>query len=258
MEPIGLIWKASLMMYVRCSKEATQGLIKNWPLLIGSAVLVIVHQIAMGLLGQFGIVGGFILGIMQICFMTLYLGWMRDTLERDTLRLKSLFVFDAGLFFNVISVAFIISIFGWILQQLTLGMNAGVFLAAVNLVLVILLNSIPEVIYIHRMESLNALQHAFQFTKDNWIEWFLPFLICLLPILTVSAWAIPIIISMLNPLFPPFAVVLVFLYASPAYFYFLIPVIVICANWYMLFRGHLFKELETGSRRRRIYNMRMT
>ena len=152
------------------------------------------------------------------------------------------------------------------LLDTSLQSNPGsqVFVIAALLLVFILLNPAPEVIYQVRHDSpLDVLKNSYEFVLENWIEWFLPlavilmplgfslfvslssrlgrgagldfFQLLVLPFTVLSAWlttlGIPSEMTSVAALFltPPLAVGM------------------------LLFRGHLFAALHHSSRRHRAF-----
>ena len=87
-------------------------------------------------------------------------------------------------FWDVISVGFVL----WLpMMALDMGVQAnpyGQFLSSAALLLVfVLLNPAPEVIYQARHDSpLDVIKTSYEFVLEHWIEWFLPFVLLLLPV----------------------------------------------------------------------------
>lgn len=252
--------RATLLMYFDAIKLSSRDLWRNWPILVGSVVLYIVYATSVGILSQFGFAGGMVAGLIQIALLCLYYSWISQSVDRERLKFADLVQFDYGLFFNIISVAFILFIVQFILQQLTQGLDATFLILCVQLAIVLVFNAIPEVIHLNRVEGTYALGEAAKFTRDNWIEWYLPLLIIISPWLFYNAYSVLITLAQSDPLLPPFIIVqgaaVVSLY-SGALIKFSLPVIaLVIANWFMLFRAHLFKALQSGSRRQRIFASR--
>ena len=116
--------------------------------------------------------------------------------------------------------------------------------------------------YIHRYESIHALGHAAQFTRENWIEWFLPLLLLLSPLFLFAPSLLAIIFLNSSSEFLP-SIILVqaapslaaILGLSGEWIGLVFSIIgVVLAHWFMFFRGFLFKDLESGSRRRRMFD----
>ncbi|MFN3680408.1 MAG: hypothetical protein ACK4VP_00005 [Nitrospira sp.] len=177
-------------------------------------------------------------------------------------------------FWDVIGVGFVL----WLpMMALEMGMKTnpyGQFLAAAVMVLLfILLNPVPEVIYQVRHDSpLDVFKISYEFVLEHWIEWFLPFALVMLPILlspdglrsffelsgSVGRGAG---LDFLQLLLLPFTLVqgwlsylgldsdaqwLVVIFGTP-------PV----ATATLLFRGHLFSLLRKTTRRQRMFASRM-
>ncbi len=255
---------ATLEMYRDSAVQASRDLARNWPILVGSIALYIVYSLSLRILqdlgGGLGFAAGMIAGMIQIALLTLYYSWISQSIDRERLRLEALVQFDYGLFFNIISVAFVLFIAQFLLGQLTAGLDASSFLLCVQLGIVLVFNAIPEVIHLNRIESTFALAEAAKFTRDNWIEWYLPLLLVISPWLFYNAYSVLLVLAQSDPLLPPFVIVqgasIVALYSNSLTQWALPVIALVVANWFMLFRAHLFKSLQSGSRRQRIFRSR--
>ncbi|MBN8547992.1 MAG: hypothetical protein J0M12_01615 [Deltaproteobacteria bacterium] len=249
------IIKATLLMYWDCASLAAKGLARNWPILPGCVLLFMLYNFSSAFFSQFGFAGGMIAGMIQIALLCYFYSWISSTVQKERLTFKDLPEFDGGLFFNIISVAFIFFIVQFVLQQLTQGLDAKFLLMCVQLGIVIVFNAIPEVIYLHRIESTYALSEAARFTRDNWIEWFAPLLLVLAPVLLASPLSVLLMLAHSDPMLPPFIVVTGVLNSNFGQATaFLLPLLaLLIAIWYMVFRGHLFQALSSGTRRQRMY-----
>jgi hypothetical protein len=87
-------------------------------------------------------------------------------------------------FWDVISVGFVLWIPTMLLDTSLRANPDSQFLVTACLLLVfILLNPAPEVIYLTRHDSpLDVLKRSYDFVLDNWIEWFLPMALVLAPL----------------------------------------------------------------------------
>jgi len=252
------ILRATGALYVESAREATRGLIRNWIILPGSLAAFVALQILVGLLSPFGIAGGMVAGMIQIALLSLYYSWLHDTSDRDRLSWRGLLQFDYGMFFTILSVAFIFFIVQFLVRHLIQGMNANEILLFLQLGIVIIFNAIPEVIIVDRMESTPALGQAATFTRENWIEWFLPLVVVTAPLLLLNPYAVLIKLASTEPLLPAMVVAEATITAARfslggAGTYLGIALGITLATWFMLFRIHLYRELSSGSRRQRIY-----
>jgi hypothetical protein len=124
----------------------------------------------------------------------------------------------------------------------------------ISLILLVILNPIPEVIYLGQSDGFSMLQESFDFLRENWLEWFFP-----LVLFAVLSLNIPL------PGTSPLGVGrLSFSFASiqsllsgslenllwnllGAFTFFTL----------MVFRGLLFRSLYGTSRRQRIFRSRL-
>ena len=157
------------------------------------------------------------------------------------------------MFSTVMSVAFVLWIVRFVSESLIQGLNETWLLNLLNLAIFLIFNAIPEVIYIHRMESIPALKSAANFTQKFWIEWYLPLLVLLSPWLLYSAMYALIALANSMVLLPSLTVITslsslsIVFKGLPAWLAIAIGLVI--ANWYMLFRAQLFQALESNKYR---------
>lgn len=239
-----------LEIYVAAAKSASRGLFSNLLILLFSALAYVVLALATGLFGQFGMAGGMLLGFIQIALLTYFYSWIALILQRDKITFQNFYEFDYALFFSLISVAFIIFIAQYLVQSSIQGLNAGLIMLFLNLGIVFLFNAIPEVIVVHRYESVSALTYALQFARDNFIAWFVPLLIMVAPILALSPESALVFFAKSDPMLPA---MLVFKALSSAFgvspiYDIALPLAIVGAVWCTLFRMQLFKLLDGSAR----------
>lgn len=255
MEDLNLIVKATLQMYLECAVQASKWLAKNWLVLLASVALFLLFTMSIRLFGGLGLAGGFLLGFISALLTAQYYSWLQSTVDKDRLRLEDFYQIDWPMFISVISVGFLLYLLHWVVSGIAAGMSDRSVILIFYLLIVFAFNAIPEVIYIKRLESVNAFGEALRFTKENWIEWYIPFIILLLPSLIFNPSPVSVLLqfALISPLFPG-----VMLIGAWSQLFREVPQLglvigFIIAHWYMIFRGFLFRDLEGGTRRRRIY-----
>lgn len=249
--------QATGQMYWLSAVEATKSLRRNWIIIPASFAASVIFFVAYSLLGGIGFAGGLFIGLLQIALISLYYSWISETINREKLKLKDIVVFDYSLFSTTISVAFILFIAQFIISSLINGLGVDWIMSILGLAILLLFNALPEVIYVHRYEGMYALGQAERFTRENWIEWYLPFVVLLAPLIAINPIQVLDMLSGIDALLPAMPLVHVAFLLFPPYgtgaLLLGLLVGVSFLNWFMLFRGVLFKELETGTRRQRIY-----
>lgn len=254
-----LFVKTVLQSYAAAATEATRGLWRNWIIIPASVVAYFILQIFVQALSPFPpFYAGFILGLIQVILLSFYYSWIAETANKQTLRWRELYQLDYGLFSAIINVGFIIFLATLVLRTMLTNLDADWILLCFSLGVTILFNPVPEVIHTHRSDGMQSLKHACEFVQANWIEWFLPLVIFMSPWIAINPAHTLLTMSDIDPLLPAFILlrettVLAIYWGGMGA---LVPAIIIgiiLANWFMLFRAHLFNELDGGTRRRRMF-----
>ncbi|MDC0358062.1 hypothetical protein OAO01_04530 [Oligoflexia bacterium] len=253
-----LFVKATLSMYLDCIKKASLSLYKNWLIIFASVIAYLAFVYSFRLFAPLGVGGGFLAGLVHIALLSIYYSWISDIVKKEDLTLKKLIVLDYSMFFNVISVAFILFIAKYLVSAVVESSGAPWIGELFQFGIVIIFNAIPEVIYLHRYESIPALGHAATFTRENWIEWFLPLVIILSPLLILNPNFVLKLIAQSSELLPALMIAHGWKILAAFHEDFiaigLTLIGILLGNWIMLFRANLFLELESGTRRKRMYN----
>ncbi|WP_455244747.1 hypothetical protein [Petrachloros mirabilis] len=260
---------ALIDLYRGVLQKTWQSLQRGWITIlavIGFAFLLnVAHQIAAPL----GIVGGFILGAVNALLVGATLSLIEQSIMfTRTLKPRDIFDSFGHYFWDVIGVGFVLWIPLMALSMVTQTNPNGLFLSyAVMLLIFILLNPAPEVIYQVRHDSpLDVFKSAYEFVIENWIEWFLPIALLLLPLVAAPDGIASFFrlsrragrgagLDFAQILTLPFTIIESWLsYLGVAsnvgglLGLLLTPVLAVCL---LLFRGHLFARLSGSSRRQR-------
>lgn len=230
-----MTWLATtLAMYGRAFRRAGVLTLRNWPVagttfayslaLTGAAIL------AAGL----GLVGGFLMSLVWAACVSSFLFLVEMMLRTGSVSWAD-FRRSFGVYlWDVVGVTFIV----WVVFAVatpalrTLPQGPGLILG-MNLVIAVLFNAVPELIYLGHHSSLELLTESYRFIADNWIEWF--------PATIVMA--APLVLFAELPLPGGLAPVRTALFALWVYFM-------------MVARGLLFLELHGSTRRARAFRHR--
>lgn len=267
---------ATAASYKEAASNASRSLKKNWIILPASAGACLVFALAQIFFSRFGFTAGLFIGLIEILLISVYYCWLFDSIRRDKISFDNIIHIDGSVFSSVINTAFILFIIKFFIFSLVQGLSLEWVPILVQFGLVIVCNALPEVVYMHRFDGLSALSEAAKFTRDNWIEWFIPFIIILIPWLIISPPQIFVLMIGSDPFFPDltelmpasvlfrsFEILPVlsgsFLGASVPYLTTIVSLAfgIIGFNWFMLFRGFLFKDFESGTRRQRMYRAKL-
>ena len=247
-----LNWLKSLSeLYREAIVSASKALVKNWIIAPATLAMYILIFVLSGFLAPLQFAGGLILGLLQIVLLSFFYSYLSRAVDGEKLEFKDLLEFDFELLNGVASVAFIYFLIIMLTNfQPHDGGNFSLSMI-VQLGFVFIFNSIPEVIYIKRLQSIEALSFSWGFTRDNWIEWYLPLVICILPWFVASPYSLLVAFSTSEPLLPTlFIIDSVSRSFTGANLVGMILALII-SIWFMLLRGFIFKSLDSGAWRRR-------
>lgn len=245
---------ATLRTYATCGAKASRALARNWPIPAGGFLLYFLFILTAPFFTPFGMVGGMMIALIATAAISVFYGWLEEAIGGRTLKWSDYAEFDTARFWAFVSVSFILWIVPWFLQNLLAGLDAELAIRFVRVAIVFMFNALPETVYLRRYERLYAFKAALEFTQKNWIEWYGPFLLISLPWLISGSVTLTQLLESTDVLLP-----VGMLLALPAQLFPQIPRVplivlgVVAASWFLLFRGFLFLELESGSRRARAF-----
>ena len=227
-----------LRLYGSCVKLALQGIAKNlWTLALPVA-LFIAYNFLGGTIGSLGLVGGFIFGLLDDAIFSCYLYFTGGTVALQKMTLSELKKSFGVYFWSVIGLFFVL----WI-SRLVLGSvlarnpQGATIMTALNWLLLIALNAAPEVIYSKGTRGgMDTIMTSFRFLQENWIEWFLPNLLIL--------GGVYLFVTRAMPRLPEVADLPIALAGGMLF------------HVVMVFRGHLFQELDGSTHRQRMFRYR--
>lgn len=247
---------STLRLYQQAAKETWEKGLRSWwvgllPLLYGP-----VFAFTAGFAMQLGFLGGFIAGFLLAMCVSSYLYFIAGVVNGRRVHLQELGESWRPYLSSVINILFILFILRYILALLTPpGDETALLLSSlIELILLILLNPIPEIIYQGRSEGFAMVQESVDFLRGSGVEWFLP--LVALALFSAIIFPLPFLIGPLQfgRLTFPTGIggasdgsVLGFLWP-------IVSALVLFVL--MVFRGLLFRALSGSSRRQRIFRSR--
>ena len=266
---VGLMGNCNI---VRQALSATwRSIMRSWITMVALIAFAVLFMGVAQIAASLGIAGGFLLGIVNALLVGATLRLIEQSLGATrTIQLTDVTESFGHYFWNIIGVGFVL----WLpTMALDMGMQAnpyGQFLSSAFLLLLfILLNPAPEVIYQVRQDSpLDVIKTSYEFVLEHWIEWFLPFALLIMPVVLSPGGLLDFFslsgrvgrgagLDFFQLLLLPLTVVggwLSYL-GIDAEGQWILPVILTppLAMMILLFRGHLFALLRGSSRRQRLF-----
>lgn len=261
-------------LYLRALHQAGRSIRRGWIAIVAVIGFGALFLLAVQIVGTLGIAGGLILGAVNALFVGATLSLIEQSIaQARTLTVQDVFASLGHYFWDVIGVGFVL----WLpLMALDMTVQTNpygpVLSYAVLLLLFLLLNPAPEVIYQVRHDSpLDVLKSCYDFVLENWIEWFTPWLLILVPFVLSPVGLQTVFdlsrrigrgagLDFLQLLMVPITILdgwVTYLGIAPSVSW----VLTFCLTpplmvGILLFRGHLFASLHGSSRRQRAFTGR--
>ena len=128
-----------------------------------------------------------------------------------------------------------------------IGSVGVVLYSLLSLLALILLNPLPETIYQKHYSSVESIKYAFDFIKENWLNWFVPNIILFGIIYLITG---NLVLDMFTT-----HLALGFRLDIQSLIRYLVAQSIF--SFTMIYRGHLFNLLSTSTRRKRMYMNRL-
>ncbi len=247
-----------LKLYGEIAVLAARRAARSWLAAVSIPVYVFAIVMTAQLVAPLGMIGGIIIGVVVAACLGAYLSLLASAVAGTQIRLADL---KNGLraLWDVMSVGFALWIISLLVSVIVKGAGdkgaavAGVF----SLAVAIFLNVVPELIYNSRNRSFALLKESATWIMANPFAWFPPNLIFAFAFL----WSVGALsFSSPGALLVRLAAlgsggVLGLVVGAPLW---KAPLLIVFLHYVMVFRGLLFQELSTGSRRMREFQRRMS
>ncbi|MGH7963480.1 MAG: hypothetical protein ACRERD_16935 [Candidatus Binatia bacterium] len=248
---------ATLRLYQQAAQETWQKVQRNWwvgllPLLYG-----LVFFLVAGFTARLGLIGGLIAGLVLALCASSYLSFLAGVVNGSRMSPQDLLDSWRPYFGSVITILFFLTIVQYTLALLLPpAPGTEAFRVLVNIVLLVILNPVPEIIYQGRSEGLSVLQESVEFLRESGVEWFLPIiaLAALSFVFPVPILMMPLEVGRLT--FPTFGGEGLLLGSVAGLVWGTVSALLLFAL--MVFRGLLFRALAGGTRRQRIFRARFS
>lgn len=224
----------TLAMYGRAFRRAGELTLRNWPVAGTTFAYALALAAAVAVGAQLGLVGGFLVSLVWAGCVGSFL-YLVEMIVRTGSVSWADFRRSFGVYLaDVVGVTFVL----WVVFAVatpalrTIPQGPGIILG-MNLVVAVLFNAVPELIYLGHYTALELLGESYRFIADNWIEWFPATLAMGIPLALMADVELPAALALVRP-----ALLGLWVY------------------FMMVARGLLFLELHGSSRRARDFRRR--
>ncbi|MBC7087695.1 MAG: hypothetical protein H5T96_04285 [Tissierellales bacterium] len=231
--------KSSLLKSIKSIKS-------HWEALLIIFVYAIMTQIITSivsriLVGSLSIISGFLIVLIEAAIVSSLLFVLKDIVLYNRFRWKSVIDGLNYYLWKVYGVLFILFVVNLILSLFynVIGSAAFIINTLFQLFILIMLNPLPEIIYLKNYDPRDSLTYSIEFIRENFLNWIIPNIIFGLILFAIN--------SAIDVTFFPFNLA------------FLMPLLLkniflsIIISFAMIYRGHLFYLLSTSTRRKRQY-----
>jgi hypothetical protein len=230
--------KAIFWIYKTCLIRTVELVRNNLGIIFAPIAYGVLLSAAAMLLAPLGMIGGIIMGVVLAACASSGLYLIENVVRMGKASLQDFARGFSVYIWDILTIAFIFWIPMRLLAQFAFTTPNGPLLyLGVQILLYVIFNAVPELIYQGRVSGLALLSASYQFIVENWIEW-------LLPNLVVGAVAY-MLRSLVYQLVAPMPFFLQYFLVEAAFGLFL--------TFLMIFRGLLFAELHRTTRRSRVY-----
>ena len=226
----------TLDMYRRSFSRGAVLAARNWLVLGSVFAYVAILNAGAHFAALLGIAGGFVMSLLWSACVGSFLYLVEMIVRTNRVSWEDFRRSFGAYHWDVVAVSFALWIFWQIMTPLLAQMPQGrVIVLCIELLILVLFNAVPELIYLGHYPLLQLLARSYQFIANNWIEWFPPNL--LLTALLALLWLRPATSAAES--IAQSALTALFLYFA------------------MVVRGLLFIELDGSTRRSRIFRHKM-
>jgi len=257
-----LLVRATLHMYRTAAVDASRALARNaWVVVMLPAFSVLVGMFAR-VAGGLGMAGGLLVYFAVAAATSAFLSILEGAVGKERVQPAELAESFGRYLGSVVGLFFIFYVIQFLLTLITSQNPSMLWVAlAVDALVFLLCNPLPELVYQGRREGLALVDDAVQFMRENSVEWLVPLAAMLAPFFLAG---LPMGVVAMTEMGPSSALGLLtnlvegVLPESGGVARWAAPVVasaLLC--WAMMFRGFLFKALDRSGRRQRIFEARM-
>jgi hypothetical protein len=230
--------QAIFWIYKTCLIRTFQLVRDNLGIIFAPIAYGVVLSVAAMVLAPLGFIGGMVLGAVLAACASSALYLIENVVRMSKATLQDFATGFTVYIWDILTLAFIFWIPMRLLAQFAYTTPNGPLLyLGVQILLYVIFNAVPELIYQSRVSGLALLSASYQFIVENWIEWLLPNLL-----VGVAGYLLRnVVYQLVSPL--PFFLRYFFVEATFGLF----------LTFLMIFRGLLFSELNGTTRRSRVY-----
>ena len=227
---------------------------KNYMLIFTGIVYSVISMLAsylisLAMLGPFSILSGILLYLLKSTLISNYLYLLFNVINYNRFNLNDIkqgFSYFISKIYGVLFILYLGSILLNLLNNM-LGSNASSVNTILQILILVLLNPLPETIYQKGYTAPNTFVYTFDFFKENWFNWIIPIGIFTILIYLVSGQMLTGLFNINIDFTFNFSIVYLLRYLIGQTIF----------TFMMIYRGYLYKLLSTSTIRKRMFMNRL-
>ncbi|WP_409228106.1 hypothetical protein [Gudongella sp. SC589] len=210
-----------------------------------SVMSIVAGMLVFNLLAGLGILLGIIYALVESAIVSSYLFVLHNVVVYNRFRWRDIkhgFTYYIRKVYGVLFIFYLANLILGFLSNL-LGPMIVALIFIIGIGALVVLNPLPEALYVKDRDSLQTILYCVDFMKENWINWLFPNIILTLILYLLTG-------GILNGGLNPFRGLSFSVSISSIVLYLIGSAILSTA---MIYRGHLFKLLSTTTLRKRMF-----
>ncbi|WP_416198151.1 MAG: DUF624 domain-containing protein [Sporanaerobacter sp.] len=231
-------------------KKTGRGFVKNWPIIFSGFLYTFLNLVLFSIInylfrGFLNILVGFAAAIISSSLISNYLYLLYNVIKYDRINLKNVKEGFSYFLWKVYGIFFIAWILNFLLGRLgnIIPTSATRINIIINLLILIIFNPLPEIVYQKSYSSWESITYSFDFMRENWLNWLIPNILFFFILYKLTGNIISDVFMTHIMYDFDFSIkgILNYLFGQLLF------------SFFMIYRGYLFELLSTSTMRKRMY-----
>ncbi|MGN9164661.1 hypothetical protein ACTNDY_05160 [Tissierellaceae bacterium HCP3S3_D8] len=244
------IFKDIIYINKQTAQKTYKSFIKNWPIVFAGIIYAILNPLIYSLIGSIFvgplyIVAGMVMAIVSSAFISNFLYLLYNVINYDRITFQDFkdgFTYFIWKIYGVLFIGYLANLLLGILYN-ALGDMALILNIIWYLILLVIMNSLPETIYLKAYSPWDSILKAVEFMQENWFNWLLPNIIFYILLYVTSGAILAGVFNTHISFNMSMTVGSISIYLLGQTLFSII----------MIYRGHLYKLLSNSTRRKRMF-----
>lgn len=232
------------------AQKTSRSFLNSWPIIFVGIIYGVLNPLLYSLIGNIFvgplyILSGMVMAIISSGLISSFLYLLYNIINYDRFRFNDFkygftyFIWKVyGIFFVGYIARLLLDMFHGTLGNISLILNLIWYI-----VLLILMNPLPETVYLKSYSSWDSILNSLEFMQENWFDWLLPNIIFSILLYIISGKILTGIFNTHIALSMNMTTIGIIKYLLGQFIF----------SVMMIYRGHLYKLLSSSTRRKRMF-----